>query len=289
MKLKNLENYRQKQSLKYRIFLIIFSISFFIAVITSFTLLVNINDINKTLLMVLISSIALMIILGLLALRAKKLFRAAVKEALITDNLALQFTDFNFIMDKYINKSIINEVGIFERSFSISGEDYLIGKYKNLEFEVSDIKLVKNSGDSSKVTFNGRWFIFTLDKDFNETIKIVNGNIKHINKKGLHLDRTNNASFDSLFHIYSSNKDFSKAFLTQVMIDNILKLQASLNGSLSFALINNKLHVAINDKTDFLKININKKITKDIVEELKDELRQITQLIDELDLTNIKI
>lgn len=232
--------------------------------------------------------IVIVVVMIYLANKNEKIYSKAVKETLIEQIVDKKFDELDFKVKSHISKETINRVGIFQKPSAIYGEDHLKGKYQNVRFEVSDLRLDQSSGDSTHTYFRGRWFIFTFNKNFQETIKIVNGPRLAINTKGLQKEETESTKFNKKYHFYASNKLFFYQFMTPMMIDTLSNFYEKSKGKISFALIDNQFHIAMHDNIDFLKIDIKKPITEAIIENLKKDVMEIINIIDELGFNSNK-
>lgn len=287
MKFTKLEDLRIKQHRKFKILI---SLAIIIAALTTIYILITATsfemDMSSPIIFFVFFSIA--ILLYLLAQKSKTTFANAVKDEIVESILENKFKDFDFKINGFIPKKTINEVGIFQKPSRVTGEDYIKGRYKNITFEVSDLKLETSDGDSTHTFFKGRWFIFKFNKNFNESIKLVNGNRFGIKTKNMTKEETESTAFNKKYHMYTSNKTFFYQFMTPLMIDKLITFYDKTEGKVSFALINNELHIAIYDNGDFLKIDIKRPITEKIIDTLRKEINQIIEIIEYLELDSKK-
>lgn len=287
MNIEKLEQLRIKKYIKYKIILTL-AIILFSATILYFLFMAISHSMDFIKPFIYVIMFMTSSLLFYLAKKTSKNFANAVKEVLIDDILVLKFDDFEFDVKSHISKKVINEVGIFRKPSRISGEDHLKGRYQNVSFEVSDLKLERSDGDSTYTFFEGRWFIFKFNKNFNETIKLIEGSKIGITINGLSEEETESTVFNKKYRMYSSNKNFFYKFMTPLMIDKIMNFYEGTKGKVSFALINNELHIAIYDKTDFLKIDLKNPLSNKVIDDFKLELNQIIEIIEKLDLNTDK-
>lgn len=283
MKFTKLENLRIKQHRKFKILLSI-AISLTAATILYLLTIATSFDMDMTSPIILFILFGIAMLFYILAQKAKTTFANSVKEVIIENILENKFEEFDFKINSYIPKKIVNEVGIFQKPSRVSGEDYIKGRYKNVTFEVSDLKLETSNGDTTHTFFKGRWFIFKFNKNFNETIKLVDGSRYGIKTKDMSKEETESTSFNKKYHMYTTNKTFFYKFMTPLMIDKLMTFYDKAKGKVSFALIDNELHIAIYDNGDFLKIDIKRPVTDQVMVTLRKEINQIIEIIEYLEL-----
>ena len=101
------------------------------------------------------------------------------------------FESFEYLPDKAVSEDLINSAEIVAKPDRYDGEDLIKGKYKNVDFEVSDLTLtervVVSTGKSTVVTyvdyFKGRWYVYKFKNTFQHKLKIVQGSSGFFSKR----------------------------------------------------------------------------------------------------------
>lgn len=231
-----------------------------------------------------------------------KKFTSEYKKTLVFSALKSIFTDLTYEPEKGLAKSIIENTGMMDLGDRYSSNDYISGKYNNVNVVQADVHIEKKteSRNSNGTTdtqwytiFQGRWMVFDFNKSFKYNLQvcqkgfynsIVNNWGNNIKFKKVALEEQ---EFNKQFKVYAQNEQEAFYILTPTMMEKIKKLSNSINGKILLCFIDNKLHVGIENDDDafepsiFVKVNETKakeKILKDI--------KLITDFINELDLDN---
>ncbi|MDY0277232.1 MAG: DUF3137 domain-containing protein [Acholeplasma sp.] len=223
---------------------------------------------------------------------SKNEFESVVKNQFINEILKQNFKDYSYDKNRKISISEINNVGLVRKPDRYTGEDLIQGSYGSTNFQISDVVLEEehtdDKGNTSYVTyFKGKWIIYQLEKNFNNTLKITERTKPSITK-GLRKFETEMHEFNKKFSIYASDQQFFYYVINAYMIDTLLRLEKEHKGRIYYALDNNKFHVAINDNSDFLKLNIKDPVNMETIKTFEEEISFIKRLVDELKLSDVK-
>lgn len=173
---------------------------------------------------------------------------------------------------------------------SYNNDDYIIGQYKNIQFEYSDLRMgymPRNSDSNYSESFKGKWFIFTYDKNFDVNIqigpKIVNGKKNKQMLKGNNYTevKLSDEEFNKKILIYADNKEEVFKILTPNTINKVKKLYKDTKGKIFIFYIKNKLHIGLGDKKNLFEPNIYRKFN--LEKEEKKILNQFNSIIDFID------
>lgn len=151
-------------------------------------------------------------------------------------------------------------------------EDYISASYKKVKFQVSDIKLEERQvyRDSKGRThvryvtyFKGRWFIFKFERQFKDSLRVVEkGLLNYMTSlNGLEKVETESIEFNKKFSVQSTDKAHAFYIITPKMIENIMALEQGFRGHISFLWRNNELHIAVNDSVNTLEPKISQPLT----------------------------
>lgn len=231
-----------------------------------------------------------------------KKFTSEYKKTLVFSALKSIFTDLTYEPERGLAKSIIGNTGMMNLGDRYSSNDYISGKYNNVNVVQADVHIEKKteSRNSNGTTdtqwytiFQGRWMVFDFNKSFKYNLQvcqkgfynsIVNNWGNNIKFKKVALEEQ---EFNKQFKVYAQNEQEAFYILTPTMMEKIKKLSNSINGKILLCFIDNKLHVGIENDDDAFEPSIFVKVDETRAKEkiLKD-IKLITDFIDELDLDN---
>ena len=229
-----------------------------------------------------------------------KLYTKAYKDYFIKRSLEKIFTDLKYEPDRGISEKVIEDTGMMYMGDRYSSNDYISGKYKNINFIQSDVHIEEEhtTTDSDGNTrtyyvtvFLGRWMIFDFNKEFKANVQVCEkgfgNNITRYKIKYEKVEMESDA-FNKKFNIYAQNAHDAFYILTPSLMEKIDNLEKRNKGKILLCFINNQLHVGLYDgKDSFEPSSCFKEINEE--EELKRasvDIEQITMFVDELQLDN---
>lgn len=231
-----------------------------------------------------------------------KKFSLAYKETYVLKSLKSVFEDLVYEPDKGIDESIIANTGMMYMGDRYSANDYVAGKYKNINIVQSDIHIEKrevvtdrdgNTKEEWTTIFMGRWMMFDFNKSFKANIqvcqkgfwnsKLGNWDSRNTYKKVMLEDQ----EFNNNFRVYAQDEHEAFYVLTPTIISKIKDLSNNISGKLLFCFVDNKLHVGIANNSDSFEHSIFTKIDEeDIMNNISKDIKLITNFVDELNLDN---
>lgn len=271
--------------------------------ITTIILLYNSSEIRIIIVIFIFELVFLLIIIGIIKniINGKdiKLFYKNFKSVFVLNALKKNFDNIVYNPLTGFDINFVNSIGLFNTGDRFYSNDFVSGKYKNINFEQSDIHIEEKretkDRDGNKeiewvTIFMGRLMIFDFNKNFKTNIQISN-NCCYIDKlpweKSFSRVKTEDIEFNKNFCVYAENEHDAFYILTPAFMEKIKKINKSLNCGLMFCFVNNKLHIAVNNNEDCFEYNVFKiidenEIEKDIIKDMK----LITNFVNELDLDN---
>lgn len=225
----------------------------------------------------------------------KSKFNTFVKTELVDKLLSTYFEDYAFTENSVIPLENVNRAGLYQSPDRYNGEDLITGKYKNIEFKVSDVRMLEKhvvrTKNGTHVTyvpfFTGRWYIYKFPKKLEHTLKIVENRFG-ANTNGLKKYETEMIEFNKKFSIFASDQSFFYQLITPYMIERLLLLEKAHRGSIGYAFIGDELHIAINDNSNSLELSFNKVINQENIIHFIEDIKLIKDIIDELYLDDVK-
>ena len=183
-----------------------------------------------------------------------------------------------------------------------SSNDYISGKYKNINVMQADVHIEEErqttdsdgGTDTTWVTlFKGRWMVFDFNKLFKANIQVRQkgfGNSQLSNwgskikyKKVMMEDQ----EFNNSFKTYAQDEHDAFYILTPSLMEKLKKLTSNISGKLLFCFVDNKLHIGIQNNKDSFEHSIFNKINEEkVINEISQDIKLITNFVDELSLDN---
>ncbi len=238
----------------------------------------------------------------LISVGPSKKFSYLYKKTYVRKSLESVFTDLVYDPDSGINYSTIADTGMMCMGDRYIANDYVSGKYKNINVIQSDIHIEKREvyEDSDGKTkenwvtiFRGKWMIFDFNKEFKANIQIKEKGFTN-SRLGNWFDNSKykkvileDQNFNDKFVVYAQDEHEAFYILTPIIMDKIKSLSNDIKGCLLFCFVNNKFHVGIQNNSDSFEHSIFTKIDEEkIISSISKEIKDITDFIDELNLDN---
>ena len=209
-------------------------------------------------------------------------------------------TDIQFYLDNGIPYQTIAATEMMYMGDRYFSNDYITGKYKSINFEMSDVEIQEehtdSDGDSSYVTiFKGQWYIFDFNKTFKANIQVCEKSFRNSRRKSLFVKKEEkykkveleDIDFNKVFKVYAQNELDAFYVLTPNTMEKIKSVNNKIRGDLLFCFIDNRLHIGLYNNRDlfeasiFKKVDINKATQKTL-----GEISIITNFVDILSLDN---
>jgi hypothetical protein len=224
-------------------------------------------------------------------------FKSIVKSEIVTELLKEQFDDVLYESKNHISVPRIVQTGMVKRPDRYTGEDLIMGSYKGVKFEVSDIDLkerVETRDSKGNVTvsyqtyFKGRWYVYTFERKFKEELKIIEGRGFGVNTKGLVKLDVESIEFNKKFTIYATSQEFGFYLITSSMIEKLMELEKMHRGSILYYYVGNELHIGVNDRRDYMELSIKTSINEASLKTFMSDIDLIPAIINELRLDSSK-
>ena len=235
----------------------------------------------------------------------RKLYVSAFKDFFVKSTLEKVITDLKYMPESGISYNVIKGTGMIKTGDRYSSEDFVSGKYKNINFCQADVHIEEkhqrtdsdgNTTNYYVTIFKGRWMIFEFNKTFKANVQVC--------QKGFRSNKVNNSILsksDKYKKIQMESTDFNKRFLvyaqdahdafyiiTPHIMEKIIKLSGDINGKILLCFINNQLHVGLYDNDDSFEPNscFSTIDTKRVTQDVLSDINKITMFVDELELDN---
>ena len=224
-------------------------------------------------------------------------FRETVKKDIVVTLLKDQFDDVFYDPQGTIPISTINETKMVKRPDRFHGEDYIRGSYNGVKFELSDVDLKErvetrdskgNVHVSYQTYFKGRWYIYQFPRSFDDRLKIIEGRWTGADTKNMVKVQTESIEFNKKFSIYASTQEYGFYHITSSMIEKLLELEKLHRGSILYYYVQDKLHIGVNDRKDYMELSIKTPLNTDALKAFMSDIELIPAIINELRLDSQK-
>lgn len=233
----------------------------------------------------------------IIAQRPQQKFRTAFKQYFVLNYLKTFFTDLVYKPEYGLDESIIENTNMVDMGDRYSSEDYISGKYKDINIVQADICIEEidndDEGSSSFTIFKGKWMIFEFNKTFKSNMQIYQKGLKSYNlnhslsKKYYNKVTLEDQEFNNIFTVYAQNEHEAFYILTPHFMEKMKNISRMVGGSVLFCFMNNKLHVGLCNGNDSFEWNLFKKIDQNSLENVViNDIKLITNFVDELNLDN---
>ena len=232
--------------------------------------------------------------------RYSKEYRGKVKTVYVLSCLNQLFEQVEYDYFQGFERDYIRSTELVRMGNRYSSNDLISASYKGNPFQMSDLLIQEESTDSdgnSQTTtlFSGQWFIFEFKKNFTGYLQLRDREdrlFRNGKPYGIFSERETskeikfeNKEFNQMFTSYASNEQEAFYLITPHFMEKILLLKAQLEGELLIGFIDNQLHIALNSNKDLFEPSLWKEVDSSYQEEVLNDLKIVTSIIDELDLT----
>ncbi len=244
------------------------------------------------------AGLGFLLIFGIVAMVACYALWSSKIKAFVSDNIvraALErvFDEVVYTPGKHIPEQYVRSAGMglpaFER---IEGDDHVIGQYKGLNIEMSDIRLIVdevtvdeegNESHSDRAVFSGLWLVCDFGKKLSADMRLWDWGGLRITERGI---ITDNEEFNRRFRVESDIPVEAFYILTPHMMEYILSVREKSGGALHMCFTREgKVQIAIDSGRDAFEVG--KKTDAALLrEQFVGEIRFVTDIIDELRLVN---
>ena len=226
--------------------------------------------------------------------RVARNYAAFYKDYFIRAALESVFTELDYQPTNSIPERTIRSAEIIERkSNEFSGADYIVGKYKGVDMQFSDVYIKRRKVRNKKedvVTdiFKGKWMMFRFNKDFNVKLQLRGQDSFEYSE--ILLDQwqeieMEDMQFNKEFEIQTTDPHETYYILTPHMMERIKRVSAANKGKTSMCFMHGWLYVLVKSSKKTFEVPFYKKIDAEFVDKkLYNNIHTITNVIDELQI-----
>lgn len=228
-----------------------------------------------------------------------KQFTDAYKSKIVITTLNSIFSDVHFDLNRGIPEKVIADTNMMMMGNIYDSNDYFYGKYKDIQFQCSDVTIqdeyTDSDGDTHTTTyFIGQWYIFEFNKTFKGSFQICEKSFHYSKRQGGLFSKTQDEKiemedqeFNKIFKVFGTDPHSVFYVLTPNTMERIKKINSQIPGELLFCFKDNNLHVGVYNNKDLFEPRLRKpvNIEKD-TQSTRDEINAILQFVDTLKLDN---
>ena len=235
--------------------------------------------------------------------KKRRKFVLAFKDYFVLKSLKSTFTDLTYEPERGIPRSEIADTQMMYMGDRYTSNDYISGKYKNIEFHQSDVHIEEedtttdadgNTSTTYITIFRGRWMVFDFNKEFKSNIQVCqkgfgNNRIGSLFSKNKYKKvEMESQEFNKKFTVYAQSDHEAFYILTPSLMEKITNLVNNSKGKVLLCFIDNKLHIGLYDNKDsFEPGSVFKAIDENKVNEnIAKDIKTITNFVDYLSLDN---
>ena len=185
------------------------------------------------------------IIISIVNNKNKKEFQKGFKELFVLKALQSVFTDLVYKPEEGLDKRIISSTQMMDMGDVYDSNDYISGKYKNINIVQADVHIKEEREDSeghtSYVTiFEGKWMIFDFNKYFMANVQVCqkgfyNNEVNQLFSKTKYKKvKMEDINFNNNFKVYAQDEHDAFYILTPSFMERLIKLTNSIKGKMLF-------------------------------------------------------
>ena len=199
----------------------------------------------------------------------KKTFENSIKEQ-IMPLICSCYGDLQWTQGDYIgDESLLFSSNLIKRSYHSKYDDILYGSYKDVKYEILEVKFHKRNGKYEAVYFQGAIVSIDMNKNFkgNTIIETHRANgrsgimslmwVDHekFDNKELKPTKLEDSKFNEKFDIYTDNEVEARYLITTSFMERLKKMQTAFKtNKIRCAFYNNKLLIGLETNKDLFSI-----------------------------------
>jgi len=212
--------------------------------------------------------------------------KGLVGEGIVKQVVTKIFSEVNYDPFGYLDDRQIDSAE-FDFPYNRSeGNDYVHGKYKDFDIEMSGLRLISVSHsdghDHENSVFRGIWMICDFGRGFKANVSISEKNAldKLSREQGV---ETEDAAFNKQFRIISDNDEQALSFLSPKLREYIVATDAKSKKKTSLCFLKNgKLHIALDYGKQAFTVSGKSGSVDEIKAQFAAEIKVLTDIIDDI-------
>jgi len=233
-----------------------------------------------------------MILVGVSAGQFKKLSNS-FKDEVLVEMFKQLLPGTKYIPNQGLNEHQVYQTEFLKRADRFYSEDYISGKVGDVEFISSDVRLeerhVQHTKNGTRVYyvpyFIGRVFHFQFNKEFDGYLQVLEAG-SPLSSRRFQKVKLESIDFNKKFKTYATEEITAFYILTPDIMESIMNLERRNPGRIGLSFSGDTLYIAINNNKDTFELKMFKPIDQSLVEEFKQDLLVISDVISAMKLNN---
>ncbi|MGD9909292.1 MAG: DUF3137 domain-containing protein [Candidatus Izemoplasmatales bacterium] len=180
-----------------------------------------------------------------------------------------------------------------KRADRFYSEDYISGVLEDVKFISSDVRLEERHVEHTKngtrtyyvPYFVGRVFKFSFNKEFDGYLQVLEAG-SPLSNRGFKKVQLESIQFNKKFRTFTTDELSAFYVLTPDIIEAIIHLEERNPGRIGLSFTGDVLYIAINNNKDTFELKMYREIDNSLVEEFKQDLLVIKDVISAMKLNN---
>lgn len=232
------------------------------------------------------------VLAGVSASKFKKLSNS-FKDEVLVDMFERLLPGTKYLPNQGLNEHQVYQTEFLKRADRFYSEDYISGKVGDVGFISSDVRLeerhVQHTKNGTQVYyvpyFIGRVFHFQFNKEFDGYLQVLEAG-SPLSSRRFQKVKLESIDFNKKFKTYATEEITAFYILTPDIIESIMNLERRNPGRIGLSFSGDTLYIAINNNKDTFELKMFKPIDQSLVEEFKQDLLVIEDVITAMKLNN---
>lgn len=254
---------------------------------------------------ILIPALLAACVFGMINLNSRSKMSRMVKSNVVRDALGGIFANCTYRPQDWLPSERISKARLIDDWDEISGSDYVSGKYRGHDIELSDIRLVKvkvtiekdedgkeTKRETRETVFRGQWIVCKLDRPLNAMVRVREKRERTGVSKSLFGERqraksdveTENVAFNDQFQILTNDPHSAFYVLTPHFMEYIVAADRQSGGQTSLCFSGDWAYIAIHNNRDSFELKGDKELSDipALRKRIGNEVKYITDILNEL-------
>lgn len=228
-------------------------------------------------------------------------FKAKLQKELLSAIMMKTYEDITYFPNKGIDEATLMKPNFFVKADRFTSSNLFNARYETTKFTMSDYQIEKmrvysdgkNVNTQYQVVARGRFFVFDFERDFKNTVKVLekaffaSGKASNL-LSGLSKVELESIEFNKKFQTLSNDQTTAFYILTPQVQEKMLELEQLFHGEIYFCFDKHYLYIAVNDHKSSFSISLYKKISDEVLNRIVKEVSIPKSFIDALKLNREK-
>lgn len=217
-----------------------------------------------------------------------------IKNEIIAEIIYFINPNFEYKPNDYIDRDdFIDSCFCSEKEIShYSGDDYISGKINEINFEFSQLNVMREiefreGNNVCERLFHGLFFIVNLDECIEEdgiVYAIPERMFSSDNEDELEEIKLSSSDFNDYYTFRATNKEFAKHFFSKELMEAMMYCKEDLGLELLVSFKKDKMYVGFDSRQEHFNLDVLKELTEDEVYRFYKDLEKTLNIVENLKL-----